>query len=61
MDGSCWRPALARRQLDVITQMAKIGKLKEVPHHHALLLLREYLQWDLRHLQRTLRMKDLKG
>ncbi|UOH85093.1 hypothetical protein LQV05_001910 [Cryptococcus neoformans] len=40
-------------------EMAKVGKLKDLPHQHALLLLRFCIQQNLRHLQRSLRSDDL--
>ncbi|UOH85178.1 hypothetical protein LQV05_001997 [Cryptococcus neoformans] len=40
-------------------EMAKVGKLKDLPRQHALLLLRFCIQQNLRHLQRSLRSDDL--
>ncbi|AAW44842.1 hypothetical protein CNG04710 [Cryptococcus deneoformans JEC21] len=40
-------------------EMAKVGKLKDLPHQHALLLLCFCIQQNLRHLQRSLRSDDL--
>lgn len=37
----------------------RLGKLTQLPNQHALLLLRQSLQQDLRHLQRTLYTEDL--
>lgn len=39
--------------------MVKVGKLKDLPRQHALLLLRFCIQQNLRHLQRSLRFDDL--
>lgn len=40
-------------------QVAKLDNLHELPHQHALLLLRQCLQQDLRHLQRSLKVDDI--
>lgn len=40
-------------------EVNKINKLKDLPHQHALLLLRFCIQQNLRHLQRSLRSDDL--
>ena len=46
-------------QSKISIQAAKLDGLKSLPHQHALLLLRQCLQQDLRHLQRTLRTDDI--
>ena len=62
--GTCVGPALARKaflEAKVDKQVAKLANLKDLPHQHALLLLRQCLQQDLRHLQRTLKTDDIEG
>ena len=43
----------------ITTLKAKLDRLPELPHQHALLLLRLAIQQDLRHLQRSLKSDDL--
>jgi len=62
--GTCVGPASARRSFlscKIAKQVAKLDSLIELPHQHALLILRQCLQQDLRHLQRTLKTDDLDG
>ncbi|ADV23184.1 Hypothetical protein CGB_F6630C [Cryptococcus gattii WM276] len=44
----------------VENEARKIARLKDLPHQHALLLLRFCVQQNLRHLQRSLKSDDLK-
>jgi hypothetical protein len=62
MLGSCVGPSWARKpflQNKIAELEAKVNKLVDVPHQHALLLLRQCMQQDLRHLQRCLVSDDL--
>jgi len=40
---------------------SKLDQLRHLPHQHALILLRQCIQQDVRHLQRTLKTDDLPG
>jgi hypothetical protein len=54
--------AEARRAFlqEKVTQVtAKLDELRHLPHQHALVLLRQCIQQDVRHLQRTLNTTDL--
>jgi hypothetical protein len=54
------REARERFLIDKVEQVeAKLATLSDLPHQHALLLLTQCVQQDLRHLQRTLRSDDL--
>ena len=45
---------------DKVAQVtAKLDELRHLPHQHALVLLRQCIQQDVRHLQRTLHTTDL--
>jgi hypothetical protein len=60
--GTMVGPAAARQSfLDskVAVVHAKLDELRHLPHQHALLLLRQCIQQDVRHLQRTLKTDDL--
>jgi Tfp pilus assembly protein PilN len=60
--GSMVGPKSARHsflQKKIADTKAKLDKLVDLPHQHALLLLRLAIQQDLRHLQRTLQSDDL--
>jgi hypothetical protein len=62
MLGSCIGPIWTRRLFlknKVIELENKVNKLVDVPHQHGLLLLRQCMQQDLRHLQRCLFSKDI--
>jgi hypothetical protein len=62
--GTMVGPAQARQaflEAKVEKQVAVLSKLPDLASQHALLLLRQCLQQDLRHLQRTLRTDDLPG
>lgn len=62
MLGSCVGPSWARRaflQRKISELEEKVAKLVDLPHQHALLLLRQCMQQDLRHLQRCLVSDDL--
>jgi hypothetical protein len=64
MLGSCVGPSWARRlflKKKVVEVEKKIDKLVDVPHQHALLLLRQCMQQDLRHLQRCLVSDDIES
>jgi hypothetical protein len=41
------------------SEAATVGKLINLPHQHALLVLRVCIQQNLRHLQRSLKSDDL--
>ena len=43
----------------IAAEEALLAKLVDLPHQHALLVLRQCLQQNLRHLQRSLRSDDL--
>jgi hypothetical protein len=61
--GSCVGPTAARDRFfeaKVAAEEALLAKLVDMPHQHALLVLRQCLQQNLRHLQRSLRSDDLK-
>ncbi len=51
------RSSFLTSQIDKL--VSKLAGLADLPHQHALLLLRTCLQNDLRHLQRSLRTDDL--
>jgi hypothetical protein len=60
--GSCIGPKFAREEFleqKIVKAEEKLSKLIDLPHQHALLLLRNCLQQDLRHLQRCLQSDDL--
>jgi hypothetical protein len=60
--GSCVGSTEARRnfmEAKVAELEVKMGKLASLPHQHSLLLLRQCLQQELRHLQRCLLTDDL--
>lgn len=60
--GSCIGPKFAREDFleeKIVKAEEKLSKLIDLPHQHALLLLRNCLQQDLRHLQRCLQSDDL--
>jgi hypothetical protein len=60
--GSTVGPRSARESFlkdKIAMTKAKLGKLVDLPHQHALLLLLQAVQQDLRHLQRTLKSEDL--
>jgi len=62
MLGSCVGPPSVRRAFlkEKIAEVEqKIEKLVDVPHQHGLLLLRQCMQQDLRHLQRCLVTDDI--
>jgi hypothetical protein len=62
MLGSCIGPIWTRRLFlknKVAELEKKVNKLVDVPHQHGLLLLRQCMQQDLRHLQRCLFSKDI--
>jgi hypothetical protein len=62
MLGSCLGPPWVRRAFlkEKIAEVEqKISKLVDLPHQHALLVLRQCMQQDLRHLQRCLVSDDL--
>jgi hypothetical protein len=62
MLGSCLGPMEVREEFlreKVVQLEDKINRLVDLPHQHALLLLRQCLQQDLRHLQRCLVSNDL--
>ena len=62
MLGTCLGPKEARSEFlktKIQDLELKIGRLVGLPHQHALLLLRQCLQQDLRHLQRCLISDDL--
>lgn len=62
MLGTCIGPASARRTflLDKINLVNnKLDELRHLPHQHALILLRQCIQQDVRHLQRTLQTDDI--
>jgi hypothetical protein len=62
--GSCLGPKHVRAEFlqeKVALVEQKINRLVDLPHQHALLLLRQCLQQDLRHLQRCLVSDDLVG
>jgi hypothetical protein len=62
MLGSCVGPPWVRRAFlkEKIAEVEqKISKLIDLPHQHALLVLRQCMQQDLRHLQRCLVSDDL--
>jgi len=40
---------------------SKLDQLRHLPHQHALILVRQCVQQDVRHLQRTLKTDDLPG
>jgi hypothetical protein len=44
----------------IIAEESLLARLVDLPHQHALLVLRQCLQQNLRHLQRPLRSDDLK-
>jgi hypothetical protein len=57
MLGTCIGPATARRdflQGKIDSVIGKLDELHHLPHQHALVLLRQCIQQDIRHLQRTL-------
>lgn len=61
--GSCIGPTAARERFleaKIVAEEALLAKLVDLPHQHALLVLRQCLQQNLRHLQRSLRSDDLK-
>jgi len=60
--GTVIGPMVARRtflanKIDKV--FAKLDQLRHLPHQHALILLRQCIQQDVRHLQRTLHSDDL--
>jgi hypothetical protein len=60
--GSCLGPTAIRKDFleeKVALVEQKINRLVDLPHQHALLLLRQCMQQDLRHLQRCLVSDDL--
>jgi hypothetical protein len=59
--GSCIGPAARQRFLEatIISEEALLAKLVDLPHQHPLLVLRQCLQQNLRHLQRSLHSDDL--
>ena len=62
MLGTCVGPASARRDFlshKVDSVIAKLDQLPHLPHQHALVLLRQCIQQDIRHLQRTLKTDDI--
>ena len=62
MLGTCLGPKEVRAEFlqgKIEELETKIGRLVGLPHQHALLLLRQCLQQDLRHLQRCLFSDDL--
>ena len=62
--GTMVGPPSARREFlstNIAKQVAKLTNLQELPQQHALLILRQCLQRDLCHLQRSLKTEDLEG
>jgi hypothetical protein len=62
MLGTCVGPATARRAYlsgKIDSVIGKLDKLRHLPHQHALVLLRQCIQQDIRHLQRTLKTDDI--
>jgi hypothetical protein len=60
--GSCIRPTVVTERLleaKMAAEEALLAKLVHLHHQHALLVLRQYLRQNLRHLQRSLRSDDL--
>jgi hypothetical protein len=60
--GSSIVPTEARERFleaTIAAEEALVAKLVDLPHQHALLVLRQSLQQNLRHLQRSLRSDDL--
>ncbi|GFZ44347.1 hypothetical protein JCM24511_02069 [Saitozyma sp. JCM 24511] len=60
--GSCIGPTAVRERFleaQVAGEEALLAKLVDLPHQYALLVLRQCLQHNLRHLQRSLRSNDL--
>jgi hypothetical protein len=60
--GSCIVPTAARERFleaKVVAEETLLAKLVDLPHQHALLVLRQCLQQNLRHLQRSLHSDDL--
>ncbi|GFZ48405.1 hypothetical protein JCM24511_06153 [Saitozyma sp. JCM 24511] len=60
--GSCIGPTAAREhflEAKVAAEEALLGKLVDLPHQHALLVLRQCLQQNLQHLERSLPSDDL--
>jgi hypothetical protein len=60
--GRCIGPTAVRERFleaTIAGEEALLAKLVDLPHQHALLVLRQCLQQNLRHLQRSLRSDDL--
>lgn len=52
-------PRLAFLDSKTAAVFSKLDELRHLPHQHALILLRQCIQQDVRHLQRTLKTDDL--
>jgi hypothetical protein len=60
--GSCIGPTAVREhflEAEIAAEEALLAKLVDLPQQHALLVLRQCLQQNLRHLQRSLQSHDL--